>query len=239
MQMGAQILHAEGEFDISYRMYRSAYAINRSLVKPRSFLKVAEPSIQASKVLDQVKRFLIDGKGIEEFDRKTIGMESKNYKEFELSVEWLGTALGFESKRFDNNGKGSDVLWRCFEDGFGIIFEAKSGKKEDNPFDKSEHGQLLVAEKWFKSTFPESECAIVSLHHNAIAYDNASAESTRVITIDAMREVRNAARDLWMEVAGSALTDAERLAECERLLDELGLRRTGLLERYSQFFESV
>ena len=239
MQMGAQILHAEGEFDISYRMYRSAYAINRSLVKPRSFLKVAEPSIQASKVLDQVKRFLIDGKGIEEFDRKTIGMESKNYKEFELSVEWLGTALGFESKRFDNNGKGSDVLWRCFEDGFGIIFEAKSGKKEDNPFDKSEHGQLHVAEKWFKSTFPESECAIVSLHHNAIAYDNASAESTRVITIDAMREVRNAARDLWMEVAGSALTDAERLAECERLLDELGLRRTGLLERYSQFFESV
>lgn len=79
----------------------------------------------------------------------------------------------------------------------------------------------------------------MSLHHNAIAYDNASAESTRVITIDAMREVRNAARDLWMEVAGSALTDAERLAECERLLDELGLRRTGLLERYSQFFESV
>ena len=53
----------------------------------------------SSKVLDQVKRFLIDGKGIEEFDRKTIGMESKNYKEFELSVEWLGTALGFESKQ--------------------------------------------------------------------------------------------------------------------------------------------
>jgi hypothetical protein len=84
---------------------------------------------------------------------------------FEGALSQLGTILGFESRRPDReSGEGPDVLWM---DGQQVIaLEAKNRTKpETQAIAKHVAGQLMQAEAWAKTTYPDrGEVVPVSVH---------------------------------------------------------------------------
>ena len=80
---------------------------------------------------------------------------------YEEALANLGSYLGFDAERPEKvYGNGPDVLWRT-DAAFDFVIEAKS-KKEDNPLYKNDHAQLLEAEAWFKSAYPNRDAVRVS-----------------------------------------------------------------------------
>ncbi len=105
--------------------------------------------------------------------------------------------------------------------------------------DKDEHGQLLVSEQWFQENYPERECKRVSIHPNALAFHNAAAASSFVLTLDKLNELVTAAGTLLTELCDSHVS-AEKLEErCEAALERLGLKPFRFMNRFAQPFKTA
>ena len=113
----------------------------------------------------RVRRGLM--KDFEETVARLVPTASAN--QFEQALADLGRLIGFSTQRPENTGEpGSDVLW-LLPGHVGIIIEAKSRKKWENPLKKEEHGQLLVSELWFRGAYPNHTPIRASVHPTALA----------------------------------------------------------------------
>ena len=158
---------------------------------------------------------------------------------FEQAFTDLGFALGFSTERPESRyGRGPDCLWRTAAD-FDLVIEAKSSKNLEQPLDKDEHGQLLVSEQWFHENYPERECKRVSIHPNAVAFPNAAAAGSFVLTSDKLNELVTAARTLLTELCDSHVSTEKLEERCEAALERLELKPRRLMNKFTQPFKTA
>jgi hypothetical protein len=133
-------------------------------------------------------------------------------------------------------GNGPDVLW-IISKTTGLIIEAKSRKNQANALTKEQHGQLLVAENWFKGTYKGMTGIRVSVHPNVTATKNAVPSRTKALTLAKLNELIAEARKLITAICESGHPDDELPHYCEDLLKKSNLTPERLVEHYLTNFE--
>lgn len=241
LQLAAQVAYSDGDYERARQLQQRAHGLNRALVKAKVPVAVPSKSLQAQKVLDCIEALERSGKdALASYDSETGSIADQRVSTgFEMAIEALGKYLGVFSKRFDNNGTGPDVLWVFEGENLGLVIEAKSDKNDNNPFTKKEHGQLLVAREWFLGHYPNMRCVPVSVHPNSSSYENASAESTYVLTLDALRDLQKTVRLLIAGVAALPRGNEVRLSASEAFLDDNNLRGVQFISKRLQNYKSI
>ena len=226
LQLAAQIEYLDHHAAASKVLQTRAHGINPSLIKAAVPIPIEDPSLQSTKLVGFIEEFERQkGDIVAKFNIDTIALaESAHATGYEIALEALGNYLGAKSKRFDKQGVGPDVLWVFEEEHLGIVLEAKNEKKSEKPFSKEEHGQLLVAREWFRYNYPGMECIATSVHPNAMANYNASANNTHVLTLEKIAELRDAVRMVLQLIQNSPKDTARRFTLCDGLLDQRSLR---------------
>ena len=239
LQVAGQIAYASGDKEMALQLQGEAHSLNLNLPKapPRMGLQEEmEISQQARSLIDYLGS--IKGKHpLDKFNELTavIGTDCA-HKAYEAALMHLGEFIGANSQRFDRGGSGPDVGWVFEGDRLALALEAKNEKKSDKPLCKDEEGQLLTAVEFLKEKYPDYECIGISVHPNAYADRNASASNTLVLTLDAVRELRDEAR-LMLESLVPKLCGVGGIAqECEQLLNDHSLRGHQIIKHYTTHF---
>lgn len=238
-QFAAQISYSCENIVDASALQKKAHECNGALSKSVPMPSGEPATEQARSIVNCINGIEKSSDVLSVFDQKTKGLlKGSSSEEFEKSLVSLGSFIGFDAKHFDNNGFGPDVLWMLHSEKFGLVFEAKSGKKDENPLSKTEHGQLLVAEKWFYDQYLGYECVIASVHPDNRAFHNASATSTHVLTFESLDKLAERVRSLWLSIKGCPPHEDVRLSKCDSLLDEYKLRRNSFVGEYFKLFGS-
>ena len=156
---------------------------------------------------------------IADFDEAVSGLVPEaSTNRFEQSLAELGTYLGFETQRPDHQfWIGPDVLWIA-PDPHDFVIEAKSHKEAYNPLYKGDHAQLLEAEHWYKTTYPNRAAVRVSALREAAADAKASTAGTMALTLDALARLSGAVRRLLEELVVEEGDEGAIQRRCEALL---------------------
>lgn len=184
-QLSARIATSWGNIELAEKMQKSAFSNNRNLTRPKvlpPYTPLILPNDQAEQIVMNLKEFGYRRgflKSYEETVSKLNNHSSAN--QFEQASTDFAKTIGLQAERHDTNGEGSDVLW-LLPDKIGFVIEAKSRKKDENPLNKEEHGQLLVAAEWFSHNYPQHKCVRISVHPQNLATKAASAGASHALT---------------------------------------------------------
>lgn len=242
-QLAARIAYVLENKTLFEEYQKQAYFNNKNLFRINNSsdkeIQLKIPSSQSKMIIKKYQEFR-NPRGIlssiDEIESLITSTSSAN--QFEGSLKKLGAFLGFSSERFDDDGIGPDVLW-LINDKKGIIIEAKSRKKENNAFRKDEHGQLLIAEKWFKTNYPGIEAIPVSVHPDKMATKASFAEGVQVLTLDNILLIIKEIRELYSRLIESHLDGEALEVKCQELLSKFNLISEKLIEKYSTTFEII
>lgn len=240
LQMKAHILYVDGNKSGAFSSQKRAHNLNSMTLKPVVLNDGIGVTVQAEKICQYIAEKRRKGNAIDQFDKDVCDLQwNKEYKLFENALKNLGLLLGFDSRREDKNGKGSDVVWLDTEQRMGVVFEAKNKKGENTPFKKEEHGQLLVSEKWFCQNFPNYSFTSVSVHPNSVAYQNSSAGETHVLTPEKLDSLLEKTRLLWVQVNETFANPGDKVEQCAALLLQSDLAIDMIPKKYFQLFRAT
>jgi replicative superfamily II helicase len=241
LQLAARIAFFGNRRDLAQDLQRQAFALSRNLFRPQSkpiYTKLAPPSFQSVAIVNRVGQFRIR-KGylakFEEIVSHLVPEASSN--QFEQALADLGSCLGFNTERPEKSyGVGPDVLW-LINDKKALVIEAKSRKEFANPLTKADHGQLLVAELWFKGEYTGYEAIRVSVHPNRKTTEKAVAGDTRVLTYEKLNSLITNARRLISDLCESVEPEDQLIHTSDKLLAQLKLTPEEFETTYLEFFE--
>ena len=149
---------------------RKAHELNRSLLKPApgvQYRKVsARAGLQSERVLNWVQEFTEPNAVVVAAQALTSRLVfGAGSEDFEAAWKELGTVLGFDSERpEDEFGQGPDNLWRFADDSI-LVTEAKSEVSTDRrEVFKSEVAQLSVSYNWFRQEYGSATLMLALIH---------------------------------------------------------------------------
>jgi replicative superfamily II helicase len=241
LQFAAKIALDWGKKDLTNELQQRAFADNRNLLRPQSGIAKVEPVLpgpQADAIVKRIGPFRFKRGYIAEFD-STVSflVPTSSADQFECALSDLGSILGFEASRPEKTlGNGPDVLW-VISRKVGLIIEAKSRKNKANALTKSQHGQLLVAENWFKENYPKLSGIRVSVHPSVTATKKSVPSNTKALTLAKLNELVTESRKLIVSLCESGHPDRELKTYCEELLRKSNLTPDKLVEHYLVDFE--
>jgi replicative superfamily II helicase len=243
LQFAATVALDWGKKDLANELQQRAFADNRNLLRPLSGIAKIEPVLpgsQAEAIVKRIGPFRFKRGYIAEFDSTaSFLVPTASADQFESALCELGSILGFEASRPEKTlGNGPDVLW-VVSRGVGLIIEAKSRKNEANALTKAQHGQLLVAENWFKENYPALSGIRVSVHPNVTATKKSVPSKTKALTLAKLNELITETRRLIVDLCESGHPDAELKTYCEELLRKSNLMPDTLVQHYLVDFEVV
>ena len=239
-QLAARISYYSDNIELSKELQEAAFFNNENLHRPLSepkYIPIQIPQAQAKAIVAGFNGFSSKKGFLSNFENTVSFLTPiASSNQFEVSLARLGTVLGFATERPDNKyGKGPDVLW-LLNDKTALVIEAKSKKLEKNPLDKSEHGQLLQANEWFKSEYHKYSSIRVSMHPNRKPRYEADTNETKVLTFEKLNELITATRKLLNSLNKLILRDEHLEIRCEELLQELKLSSDTLPEIFLESF---
>lgn len=239
-QLASKISYSWGNKELSTDFQKRAYANNRNLVRSLQepiYQKIVIPNNQAESIVNNIKDYRNRRAVIDEIDNFTSFLSPhSSANQFEQALTQLGSFIGFSAERFDDEGIGPDVLW-LINDTTGIIIEAKSRKKKGNAFRKDEHGQLLVAEKWFQKHYPSMKSVLVSIHPDNRSTKSAHAQTTYVLDYKNLEKIIVDTKSLYDNLVESNLIGKELLYRCQELLNGSPLNQNLIIQSYLNTFE--
>jgi replicative superfamily II helicase len=235
-QFAAKIALDWGEKDLADELQQRAYADNRNLLRPLSGLAKVEvlfPGEQAEAITNRIGPFRFKRGYIAEFEEVvSFLVPTASSDQFESSLCELGSILGFEASRPEKTlGNGPDVLWLISRQ-VGLIIETKSRKNKANALTKGQHGQLLVAENWFKEQYAKLSGIRVSVHPNVTATKKSVPSKTKALTLTKLNELVTETRNLIVSLCESGHPDTELKKYCEELLAKSHLTPERLVDYY-------
>ena len=235
-QSAARAAFLWGRTALAQDLQRQAFANNDNLLRPRTeppYEPIPTPGRQAEAIVDRVAGYKVPRGYMAAFDEIVSHLvPSASSNQFEQALADLGAALGFRVDRPDNRARrGPDVLW-LMDDNLGLVIEAKSRKKSDNPLTKEEHGQLLNAEERFRAQYPAYTPVRTVVHPNDKATPSASVAGSRVLTLARLQDLVVDVRILLDTLCAMAVPQDEHVERCEQLLDGSTLRPGTLVDRY-------
>lgn len=216
---------------------RSAYQRNTNLLKPLvnvSYEHLSIPqnqSIELAKFIESYK--FKDGikAGIKAIALHLTADSSAN--NFENNLNELAKYLGVSSKRFDEKGKGPDLVW-SFSSKNAWVIEAKS--KKSASYNKDNHGQLLTAGEWFVNKYSSNDYKLIAIvSHNKATYNSeANAPNTYSFLLDDIHVLISKLIEFYTEVE-NAPSDTNWTRFCEIKLKEYELREEDLIKYLKKF----
>lgn len=222
----------------NYQDYqRSAYQRNSNLLKPTtniSYEHLTIPQNQSTEVAKFISSFKFkDGikAGLKEITLHLKAESSANL--FEKNLNDLAKYLGLCSKRFDEKGKGPDLVW-SFSNNHAWVIEAKS--KKSASYNKDNHGQLLTAGKWFLNQYSSSDYKLIAIVSHNIATNNseADAHNTYSFLLHDIHILISNLIEFYTEVE-TAPSDTDWIRFCEFKLKDYGLREDDLINYLKKF----
>lgn len=238
----ARIAYDWGQVDKADELQKEAYSNNRNLFKPKivpPYRPLPLPMEQAIAISQNLGNYHIMKGFLQHFENTVINLyPGASANQFESSLCELGKIIGFEAERHDECGLGPDVLW-LLPDKIGFVIEAKSRKKEKNALTKEEHGQLLVAQEWFKSNYPDYTCTRVSVHPKNQATEAAVAGASHALTYESLNILISDVRSFLHNICELHLTDYALKIEIEKLLEKTPFYYKNFSARYLKPFETV
>ena len=243
LQFAAKVALDWGKQDLANELQQRAFADNRNLLRPRSGVARVEPILpgsQADAIVKRIGPFRYKRGYIAQFDDNVSFLApTSSSDQFEAALCELGSTLGFEASRPEKTlGNGPDVLW-VISHKVGLIIEAKSRKNKANALTKEQHGQLLVAENWFKENYPKLSGIRISVHPSVTATKKSVPSNTKALTLSKLNELVTESRKLIVALCESGHPDAELKTYCEELLRKSNLTPDKLVEHYLVDFEVV
>ncbi len=238
-QLAARIADSWGNVGRATELQQRAFAHNRNLLRP----KVRPPYVptqvideQADSIARQLREYHIRRGLLKTFDDVVANLhENATSNQFENALASLGQLIGLVPERHDQNGEGPDVLW-LFPRARAWVIEAKSRKKNSNPLNKGEHGQLLVAAEWFKEQYPHFAFKRVSVIAKNQATKAAVAGDSFALTQEGLSSLIADARSFLLALCESQLPPNQLAAECARLLQKSPIAASTLYESYLRPF---
>ncbi|BBM16344.1 MULTISPECIES: DEAD/DEAH box helicase [Enterococcus] len=242
-QLAARIAYILKNKSLSKEYQNQAYFNNTNLFRSNNstveYIPLKIPSSQSKMIIRKYKEFK-EPRGIlakiDEIESFITPKSSAN--QFEEALKNLGIILGFSAERYDDEGVGPDLLWLISEKK-GLIIEAKSRKKENNAFRKEEHGQLLVAEKWFKDNYSDIEALPVSVHSDNKATHSSYAENVLVLTLPNILLIISEVRKFYNQLIESHVGEDVLEAKCQQLLSSSNLSSEKITGTYLTTFETM
>lgn len=242
LQFAARIADHWENWRRADELQQAAFAKNRNLLRPQvspPYRPLTLPSPQAEAIAQRFAGYHLRQGLLQRFNEVVAQLNpSSTANQFEEALVDLAKMLGLSGERFDKNGEGPDVLILLPEK-IGFVVEVKSRKNNDKPLTKEEHGQLLVAEEWFKKCYPGYSSLRVSLHPNNRATKVAEARGSYALTLDKLGTLISDARRLLIRLSESELPDRDMVAECARELDNSSVRADKIAKNYLHPFVEV
>lgn len=242
LQLAARIADDWGNEERAEDLQRNAYAHNPNLLRPKKMAAhrlLPPPGAQAKAIVESLKTYRFRKGFLSEFDNIVSNLVPEaSANQFEQAMANFGRIIGFAASRHDDAGVGPDLLW-LLPNKQGLIIEAKSRKREDNPLNKNEHGQLLVAEQWFTKHYPDHAAIRIGIVPNAYATEAAAAELSCALTLDKLQVMISDARALIAELSESQLAPAELEGYCAQLVDRSSLAAHNIVRCYLQTFKTT
>lgn len=241
-QLAARIADEWGNNELAEELQRKAFGHNRNLIKPKilpPYKPLSRPSEQAEAIVQQIGAYKFRRGFLQSFEEVvTFLNQNASSNQFEKSLAELARMIGFCSERFDDNGNGPDVLW-LLPGKTGLVIEAKSRKKIRNAFTKEQHGQLLVAEEWFKENYKGYKCVRVSVHPKNLATKAAVAGASHALTYQKLASLVSDARVILSALCSSQLSSTDLVIDCGNLLTNSPLNAKKFLKNYLLPFQEV
>ncbi|HZJ99147.1 MAG TPA: DEAD/DEAH box helicase [Tissierellaceae bacterium] len=241
-QLAARIASDWGNDELADKYQRSAFANNRSLMRPKMlppYRAIQVSNSQAESMASQLNEFGHRRGLIHKFeDIVSYLHNNSSANQFENSLCELAKLIGLEAERHDIGGEGPDVLW-LLPNKVGLVIEAKSRKKDKNALTKMEHGQLLVAEEWFIENYPDYKCIRVSVHPSNNATKAAVAGASHALTYGKLSELVDETRIVLEQLCESQLSKSDLVVECERLLNSSNIRYDKIADNYLKAFKEI
>ncbi|MCD8908181.1 DEAD/DEAH box helicase family protein [Staphylococcus arlettae] len=238
----ARIAFNWGNEEKSEDSHKQAFHYNNNLNKPRSkapYRKINTPGEQSKEIVKMLGNYRKRQAVLNKFDEISQKLQSdSSSNQFEEALKKLGKMIGFNSQRLDSNGLGPDVLWLISERK-AIVIEAKSRKKENNAFNKDNHGQLLVAGERFKQEYPNHEFILASIHPHNNSTNNAWAENSYVLTYAKLNLLINDTRIVLNDLVKSNLDNSSLEIECENILNNSNLSYDKIIDTYFEKFKKL
>jgi len=221
--------------ELASEFQQRAFANNRNLTKPKvlpHYRPLTIPGAQAKVITSRICEYRNKNGYLQQFNDAIANLhDNASANQFEQSLAELFLALGFVSERKDVNGHGPDLLV-LLPGNIGLVIEAKSRKKWKNALTKEEHGQLLIAEEWFKNNYPQHSCIRISIHKSHFATTMASATSSFALTFDKLGILISDTRTLITTLCKSNIPNDALEHDCERLLKQFNLNPQGIIDNY-------
>lgn len=238
-QMASAISYDARQYNTSQQYQSRAHGLNSNLYREIMFAESGLISRQTRAIVTRVIEYKNKGKGVEEVRSELESLEPDSRPhDYEQALMYLGLWLGFDSRRYDNNGDGPDVFWFAHQD-LGFALEVKNGKKCDSAYSKKDYGQLLVAKKWAEANYPDVEVMPVAVHHSVVAQRNAYAAGEKVLTTASVMDLRNDVMEVLSDLFSPVITVPDLEARCQLLIDERELTPGAILDkRIKQFIET-
>lgn len=234
-QLAARVADHWGHSERAEDLQRQAYANNRNLIRPKvtpPYRPLISPGEQAEAIAKQIGGYRNRQGFLQHFESVVANLHhDTSANRFEQALADFAVMIGFGSERHDRHGEGPDVLW-ILPNKIGLVIEAKSRKKSDNPLTKEEHGQLLVAKEWFKKHYKDYQCVQVSVHPKNEATKAAVADASHALTYEKLNAMVSDARILLSRLCQSQLAKTDLIIECSRLLDGSNLRSDRIVANY-------
>lgn len=242
LQLAARAAYFAQDLPKAETLQKEAFQANPILWCPSSaadlYVPTTQVSGQAEAIITQISKFALPAGHLQDFEDEISNLTpSATSNQLEQALKRLGNFLGFHAERPEQDyGSGPDVLWLP-TDPAGFIIESKGNKKGVSSLSKSEHGQLLVSENWFKQHYAKRKPLRVVLHHNNKATDPAMAQGSLALTFDNLGKLTSALRGVLQEVCLSVGSSQQRLKLCDSLLEKHRLRSEYIATEYLVPFE--
>lgn len=227
----ARVAYQMNDDERGQKLQTHAFSISNNHSPPKvrpAYVARPIPDKQSTAIVARLLEYDLRGALLAEFDEAVAELvPTASAARYEEALANLGSYLGFDAERPERTyGKGPDVLWRT-DAAFDFVIEAKS-KKEDNPLYKNDHAQLLEAEAWFKSAYPNRNAVRVSALPEAVADPKASAAGSYALRLNEITKLVVALGGVLGELAVSAGTPAALRERCEGALQKANLKPDGI-----------
>lgn len=240
LQLAARIASNWGQNERSDELQRSAFGVNRNLLRPRvmpPYRTLPTPGVQGAAIAYQLRGYRMRRGLLQRFEQVASMLNANaSANQFEQALADLGELIGLSTERHDDGGEGPDVLW-LLPTKIALILEAKSRKMDKNPLTKEEHGQLLVAQQWFDKNYDGYTSLRVVVHPTNKATPAAAAHESYALTLDRLTALVADARVVLTELCESQLTDIELEGQCQHLIERSSIRADRLMEYLTLFVQ--
>lgn len=231
----ARIAYQMGDEDRGQKLQTHAFSVSNNHSPPRIrpvYTPRPVPGKQSAAIVARMREYDLRGSMLADLEEAVANLvPTASAAQYEQALADLGTFLGFDAERPEKvYRKGPDVLWRT-DSIFDFVIEAKS-KKEDNPLYKNDHAQLLEAEAWYRSAYPNRGSVRVSALPHAIADPKASTADTFALRFVELDKLVGALRDVLGELVVTPGSEEAVRERCEAALVKAKLKPEGIKKTF-------